>query len=467
MTIDRDTIFALSSGRPPAAIAVIRVSGPRAGDAVKALAGRIPKPRHALLARLRQQVGTTGIKENGAAGDEFIDEALVLWFPGPGSETGEDTAEFQVHGGQAVVMALVTALGRLPGLRPAQPGEFTRRAFANGKLDLTRVEGLADLIGAETEAQRRQAFLQFRGLLGDRAERWRGRLIEALALVEAMIDFPDEGGVPQDLLRPALAIASEIHREIGALLDDKHRGERLRDGLTVAIAGPVNVGKSRLMNKLARREAAIVSPYAGTTRDVIEVHLDLGGYPVTILDTAGLRSSEDPVEREGIRRATERSGAADLVLWVVDASAPEPTNPPEWLEGADGRSVWSVFNKCDLVEEGKAALFAGNPLFMGACYCVSAATGAGIESLVAGIAEHAARVFGTAGPAAITRERHRADLAACREALGWALEHGARMEEDIVAEGLRLAARALGRLVGCVDVEDVLDAIFRDFCVGK
>jgi tRNA modification GTPase len=466
MTIDRDTIFALSSGRLPAAIAVIRVSGPRASDAVKALAGRIPKPRHAMLVRLRQQVGTTCIKENEAAG-EFIDEALVLWFPGPGSETGEDTAEFQVHGGQAVVMALVTALGRLPGLRPAKPGEFTRRAFANGKLDLTRVEGLADLIGAETESQRRQAFLQFRGLLGDRAERWRGRLIEALALVEAMIDFPDEGGVPQDLLRPTLAIASEIHQEIGALLDDKHRGERLRDGLTVAIAGFVNVGKSRLMNRLAKREAAIVSPYAGTTRDVIEVHLDLGGYPVAILDTAGLRSSDDPVEREGIRRATERSGAADLVLWVVDASAPEPTNLPEWLEGADGRSIWSVFNKCDLLEEGKAALFAGNPLLMGGSYRVSAETGAGIDSLVAGITEHAARVFGTASPAIITRERHRADLAACREALGWALERGPRMEEDIVAEGLRLAARALGRLVGRVDVEDVLDAIFRDFCVGK
>src|SRR5579864_1706111 len=278
-----DTIFALSSGRPPAAIAVVRVSGPQAVDTLMELAGKVPQPRQAMLGRLRDPAG------------EVIDDALVLWFPGPHSETGEDTAEFQLHGGRAVVAAVLTALSHVSGLRPAEPGEFTRRAFLNGKLDLTRVEGLADLIGAETEALRRQALRQLNGLFSDQAERWRAQLIEALALVEALIDFPDEE-VSEDVLAPALAMAAQLEREIHSLLADQRRGERLRDGLTVAIAGPVNVGKSSVMNMLARRPAAIVSPFPGTTRDIIEVHLDLGGYPVTMIDTAGLRESNDPVE---------------------------------------------------------------------------------------------------------------------------------------------------------------------------
>ena len=304
MLTTSDTIFALSSGRPPAAIAVVRVSGPHAADALMELAGKIPQPRQAMLARLRDAAG------------EAIDDALVLWFPGPHSETGEDTAEFQLHGGRAVVAAVLAALGKVPGLRPAEAGEFTRRAFLNGKLDLTRVEGLADLIGAETEAQRRQALRQLTGLLGDHAERWRAQLIEALALVEALIDFPDEG-VSEDVLAPALDMTAQLEREIRGLLADQGRGERLRDGLTVAIAGPVNVGKSSVMNKLARRSAAIVSPFAGTTRDVIEVHLDLDGYPVTVLDTAGLRESGDPVEQEAcgeraieLPRRTSSSGSS-------------------------------------------------------------------------------------------------------------------------------------------------------------
>jgi tRNA modification GTPase len=459
VTLACETIFALSSGRPPAAIAVVRVSGPRAGDALTALAGRIPVPRQAMLARLR---GSNG---------EPIDDALVLWFPGPRSETGEDTAELQLHGGRAVVAAVLAALGGVPGLRPAEAGEFTRRAFANGKLDLTRVEGLADLIGAETEAQRRQAFRQLKGLLGDRAERWRARLIEALALVEALIDFPDESGVPHDLLAPALAIAVELEREIRGLLDDERRGERLRDGLTVAIAGPVNVGKSSIINMMAKRPAAIVSPYEGTTRDVIEVHLDLAGYPVMVLDTAGLRESSDPVEQEGVRRARERAAEADLVLWIVDATDPDPPGPPAAFLGPLAPTVWVVMNKCDLVdgaEAGTGKNSSRGKLAMGDVrFHISAQTGAAFDTLVSGLADYAAQFFGMNESSLISRQRHRSALASCAESLNRALAERHSGREDVIAEELRLAARDLGRLTGRVDVEDVLDVIFRDFCIGK
>jgi tRNA modification GTPase len=450
-----DTIFALSSGRLPAAIAVVRVSGPRAGPALVALARRMPGPREAMLARLRDP------GDNESSG-EPIDDALVLWFPAPRSETGEDTVEFHLHGGRAVVAALVRALGAIEGLRPAEPGEFTRRAFMNGKLDLTGVEGLADLIGAETEAQRRQAFRQLRGLLGEQAERWRTRLISALALVEAVIDFPDEGDVPHDLVAPARDIAGELYDEIGALLEDRHRGERLRDGLVVAIAGPVNVGKSSIINRLAGRSAAIVSPHAGTTRDVIEVHLDLGGYPVTVLDTAGLRDSADPVEQEGVRRARERAAQADLVLWVVDAAAAELAPPPAGL-GAQSPETWVVFNKCDIAQQscGKAGGYRGHKWLE-----LSAKTGQDFDKLLKMLEEFLAANFSSDHSALITRARHRHLLERCRQALGRALAEP-EGREDIVAEELRLAARDLGRLTGRVDVEDVLDVIFRDFCIGK
>ncbi len=454
-----DTIFALSSGRLPAAIAVVRVSGPRAGHALAALARRMPAPREAMLTRLRDPAG-------GATGDEStgepIDDALVLWFPAPKSETGEDTVEFHLHGGRAVVAALVRALGAMEGLRPAEPGEFTRRSFANGKLDLTGVEGLADLIGAETDAQRRQAFRQLRGLLGEQAENWRTRLIAALALVEAIIDFPDEGDVPHDLVAPARDIARELYDEIGALLDDRHRGERLRDGLVVAIAGPVNVGKSSLINRLAGRSAAIVSPHAGTTRDVIEVHLDLGGYPVTVLDTAGLRDSADPVEQEGVRRARERAGEADLVLWVVDVSSAAPVPPPADLVDRSPET-WVVFNKCDVAQHdcGKVAEYLGRRSLD-----LSARTGQNFDKLLIMLKEFLAAGFSTDQSVLITRARHRHLLESCRQSLGRVLAEP-EGREDIIAEELRLAARDLGRLTGRVDVEDVLDVIFRDFCIGK
>jgi tRNA modification GTPase len=446
-----DTIFALSSGRPPAAIAVVRASGPQAGNALETLIGRVPEPRRAALATVRDP--RTG---------DVIDEALVLWFPAPRSETGEDVAELQLHGGRAVIAAVLTALGRIDGLRPAEAGEFTRRAFGNGRLDLTEVEGLADLISAETEAQRRQAYRQLKGLLGDRAEGWRRRLIEALALVEAGIDFSDEGDVPGGLTGEAKAVAAELLREIEAVLADGHRGERLREGMVVAIAGPPNAGKSTLLNRLARRDAAIVSPYAGTTRDVIEVHLDLGGYPVTLLDTAGVRETDDPVEREGVNRARTRVAGADLVLWVVDAEA----NAADLSGVPDGR--WVVHNKidkmnnCSLMNSASAKYESKNEMRI-RNHFISATEGTGVDSLLEALTSAAAGHLG-AEPALITRARHRQALEATAEALSRALPQGA---DDLLAEDLRLAARSLGRLTGGVDVEDILDVIFRDFCIGK
>ena len=332
---DRSTIYALSSGRPPAAIAVVRISGSLAGPVLEKLIGRVPEPRKAALVRVRDP-------GNG----ETIDEALALWFPAPRSETGEDVAELQLHGGQAVIAGVLDALGRIDGCRMAEPGEFTRRAFENGQLDLTAVEGLADLIAAETPAQRKQAFRQLKGLIGDRAEAWRHRLIGALALVEARIDFADEADVPEDLIGPAVHAAQQLRSEIVEALAGGGRGERLREGLVVAIAGPPNAGKSTLLNRLARRDVAIVSPYPGTTRDVIEVHLDLDGYPVTLLDTAGIRDSAEPVEQEGVRRARERAADADLVLWVIDGSAEDRRGFPE--KKLDASKIWLVVNKIDL-----------------------------------------------------------------------------------------------------------------------
>jgi len=451
----RDTIFALSSGRPPAAIAVVRISGPRAGDALTALAGRLPEPRKAKLARVRDPVS-----------GEVIDEALALWFPGPDSETAEDIAELQLHGGRAVIAAVLSALGRIEGLRPAEAGEFTRRAFENGRLDLTAVEGLADLIGAETEAQRRQAYRQLKGLLGKRAETWRARMIEALALVEARIDFSDEADVPEDLIGPALKVVQGLRDEIAEALAGAARGERLRDGLVVAIAGPPNVGKSTLLNRIARREAAIVSPMPGTTRDVIEVHLDLDGYPVTLLDTAGIRDSDDPVEQEGVRRAQQRASEADLVLWVHDATDGPAQGETSPFSGAVTK--WVVRNKIDLLTSEKRDELSKRNEFdlSNIVFNLSATTGLGVAEFLAQLAGYAKTYFGVAS-SLLTRERHRKALNSAQTALDRVLAEGPSGREDIVAEELRLAAHSLGRLTGQVDVEDILDAIFRDFCIGK
>jgi len=433
------SIFALSSGRPPSAIAMVRLSGPQAGTVLTALAGRIPAPRMATRVLLRDASGLP------------IDDAVVLWFPGPASATGEDVAEFHVHGGRAVLAALFGALSAFGDVRAAEPGEFTRRAFENGKLDLTEAEALDDLIHADTDRQRRQALRQLKGMLGERARHWRAQIIDASALIEAGIDFSDEGDVSADLVGPALAKIDTLLAEIEEVLAAEGRSERLREGLVVAIAGAPNVGKSTLMNQLARREVAIVSPHAGTTRDVIEVQLDLDGYPVTLIDTAGIRETDDPVEQEGVRRARARAGEADLVLWLVDGDLAGTA-----VGGA--APVWTVHTKIDL---GPCQPDAG-----GFDFLISASRGDGLKELTSALVGFAGDYFGSEEGGLIGRERHRkllwetAEL--LRRSMG-AVDKG----DEFIAEDLRAAADRLGRLLGRVDIEDILDKIFHDFCVGK
>lgn len=445
---ERDTIYALSSGRPPSAIAVVRISGARAGDVFDALVGRRPQPRHAMLANLKARDG--GI----------IDEALVLWFPAPHSETGEDVVELQPHGSRAALALLFDELAKLEGFRPALGGEFTRRAVMNGKLDLTSAEGLLDLINAETEGQRHVAMRHLKGQLGHRAEHWRAQLIEAMALIEAGIDFSDEGDVPTELVAPALQRSAQVRAAIEAALGSAAQGERVRDGLVVAIAGAPNVGKSTLMNLLARRDVAIVSPIAGTTRDVIEVHLDLGGWPVTLLDTAGLRDSDDAIEQEGVRRARARMRDADLVLWLADAAGWN-AEPDQLARG--GSALWRILTKIDAVPGVKDS---GTSSMADVSFAISARTGEGVSALVDAVAGFAETFFSGAEAALVTRHRQRELLAKTSAALGRA-EAVRAGDEELVAEELRSAAQALGHLTGRVGVEDILDVVFRDFCIGK
>jgi tRNA modification GTPase len=435
-----DTIYSLSSGAGRAGVAVIRVSGPGAGHAVEVLARRIPEPRRASLCRLAHP-------DTGAT----IDEALVLWLPGPHSFTGEDSAEFHVHGGPAVVAAMLDALGRLDGLRPAEAGEFTRRAFMNGRLDLVAVEGLADLIAAETEMQRRLAQFHSGGGASAVFEAWRRDIVQVLARLEAAIDFVDEEGVADAALKAALPGLALLRDEMRARLDDRNQGERIRDGVRIVLAGPPNVGKSSLLNRLSRREAAIVSATPGTTRDVIEVHLDLAGVPVTVSDTAGLREgSADEIEAVGMERTRATMAGADLVVWMTAPDAHE--QPPTFDSDA-----LRVMNKCDLVASTTA---------MVADIAVSAKTGQNIEGLVERLSDWTRQRFASGESALITRERQRRTIEEC-----WAhLERATAVEGlplELVAEEVRLAARALARLVGRIDVEDLLDVVFRDFCIGK
>jgi len=430
----------LASGAGRAGIAIYRLSGPQAGVALVALSGRpLPPPRQAMRVKLTDGAG------------EAIDDGLALWFPAPFSFTGEDVVELQLHGGRAVANALGEALVEL-GLRPAEAGEFSKRAVLEGKLDFTRAEAVADLIDAETAAQRRQALHQMGGALEALVEGWRAKLVRALALVEAVIDFADEGVGEVELDRAAAQIEA-LAGEMAASLADRRRGERLRDGVHVAILGAPNAGKSSLLNRLAGREAAIVSATAGTTRDVIEIHLDLGGWPVVVADTAGLRDSACAIEAEGVRRALARAEAADLKLALFDGAVIDPAT----LALVDGDTM-VVVNKADLAGEVPAEL-AGRPVL-----AVSALTGHGFDQLLAALeAEVAARLEG-GGAAPLTRQRHRAAVAECLAALG---RFAAAPEVELAAEDLRLAARALGRITGRIDVEELLDVVFRDFCIGK
>jgi tRNA modification GTPase len=404
-----------------------------------ALAGELPPVRVARHVRFRDP-------DCG----EDLDDGLALWFPAPHSVTGEDVAELHLHGSRGVLAAVMAVLGRR-GLRLAEPGEFTRRAFLNGKLNLSQAEAVADLAAAETEAQRRQALRQLGGSLGEIYRGWGERLLRLLAHLEAVIDFPDEE-LPREIEAEVAEGSRWLAEEIESHLADGHRGERLRDGIAVAIVGPPNAGKSSLLNQLARREAAITSPIAGTTRDVIDVAIDLAGYPVVLADTAGLRESADIIEQEGLRRALKRAEEAELRLFVFDACRPGDANSARAWPGPD---TLLVANKIDLAADRDALPAGAIP--------VSALTGEGLPVLIAALASRIEQSYDIAAPV-LTRARHREALETALTALQRSL--GAGLPE-LRAEDLRLAWRSLGRITGRVDVEDLLDVIFADFCLGK
>ncbi|ESR26064.1 GTPase and tRNA-U34 5-formylation enzyme TrmE [Lutibaculum baratangense AMV1] len=405
------------------------------------IAGKVPEPRRAAFRRLRDETG------------EVIDEALVLFFAGPNSETGEDCLELQAHGSPAVLQRLAALLGDFPGCRPAEPGEFAQRAFLNGKVDLTAVEGLADLVDAETEAQRRLAVRQMGGSLRDLYEGWRTRLVEILALAEAGIDFVDEGDVGGDIGHTIAPILEELRREIEAHLSDARRGERIRHGAVVTLAGSPNVGKSSLMNALARREVAIVTDVPGTTRDRLEVRLDLDGMAVTVIDTAGLRETADVVEREGVRRARLAIKEADLVLLLGAGGPPISTHDGEV-------ETWRVESKVDLTGSLPGRRDDGT-------FGISVKTGDGVADLLDALAERFRHDVASSGDVLLTQARHRRHLSECVDALAAAVRIGYDGEPDLFAEELRRAARSLGRITGRVDVEEVLGAIFERLCIGK
>ena len=448
------TIYALASAPGRSGVAVVRVSGPAARTSLQLLTCRDIQPRVAALCRLSDPVS-----------HETIDEALVLLFTAPASYTGEDVVEYHLHGSAAVIRALTDFLGRQPGHRLAEPGEFTRRAFEHGKMDLTGAEAVADLIDAETEAQKAQALDQLGGALSALYDGWREKLTRSLAHIEADIDFPDED-LPDGVAAQVRPVLVDLIAALDDHLADNRRGERLRDGIHVAVIGAPNAGKSSLVNALAQRDVAIVSAQAGTTRDVIEVHLNIGGYPVIIADTAGLRpdqigtEGQEGIESEGIRRALKRADDADIRLLLFDASV-LPAIDPHTMALADDRALIAV-NKADLNPDGAAHLRA-NTTFEVISLSVSRETG--LNDLTAALVTRIEKLMTRRRPGpSLTRQRHRAALTDCRATLARAMD--AELPE-LMAEDVRLAVRALGRITGRVDVEDLLDIIFRDFCIGK
>ncbi len=434
-----DTIYALSSGIGRVAVAVVRVTGPSSGDVLRSFTLQLPQERVATLRTLRDP--STG---------RIIDKALVLWFPGPNSFTGEDIVEFQVHGGLAVIQAVFSSL-QLLGCRPAKPGEFTQRAFANGKIGLTEIEGLADLIEAETEAQRDVAIRLTLGALQTRVLSWRTDLIAMLALIESNIDFVEEGDVPALILGDILSRVSKLRSEFETCLRDGESGKKLRDGFKIAIAGAPNAGKSTLLNAFANRDVAIVSDIPGTTRDVLEVHLDIKGLPITFIDTAGLRESVDPIEVEGIRRAREQFSGADLILCLSPINLDRGDSDPIF---SDSRSLL-VRTKADLTKNtGHGDLV------------VSAKTGAGFEELLNKIYELAHNMLLTREPPLLNRDRHLDCVRRATKHLS-SFTTDTTLPIEIMAEQLMRTTRELESLIGLVNVDDVLDDLFSRFCIGK
>lgn len=437
MIPNRATIFAAATGFGRSAVTIIRISGPDCASILMDLCGVLPPPRRLSLRILRDPAG------------EILDRGMVCWMPGPGTFTGEDMAELHLHGGLAVRAGVLVTLSARPACRPAEAGAFSRRAFLNGRIDLTEAEATADLIEAETEAQRRQALRQLDGVLGRQVAEWRSRLIDLLAATEAALDFSDEGDVDDAVIDAALfETAAGLRNAIAEALADGRRGERLRDGFTVVLAGAPNSGKSTLLNALARRDVAIVSPVPGTTRDAIEVRCDLDGLPVVLIDTAGLRDSFDPVEAEGIRRTRIRMDAADLVLHLRDSTS----SSGRAIDGA--LEVWSKSDLADVSGLGQGAL------------AISAVTGQGIGHLLDVVRDKAACGLG-AGDALITRERHREALTRCHGHLDRLIVNGAGFPPELIAEDLRLAVWALGEVAGQVGIEEMLDRLFAGFCIGK
>ena len=434
-----ETIFALSSGGLPSGVAVVRISGPQTRPALETLCGRVPPPRRAVLLSIRDRNGET------------LDDGLVLYFAGPASFTGEDSAELQIHGGKATVKAVLAALGDLPGLREADAGEFSRRAFLNGKMDLTAAEGLSDLIAAETEMQRRLAAEHAAGGLTRLYQSWAGRLTHARAMIEAELDFADEEDVPGSVASAIWDDMRALHKDVVNHISGAKAGEIVRDGLRVVIAGAPNAGKSSLLNFLARRDVAIVTDIPGTTRDVLHVDLDLAGFAVRLYDTAGLRETEDVVEREGIRRTQISVAQAHLVLFLSEMD----TESSLWLDGFSG-PVIRVRTKADMDSAWPDA---------NVDVILSTKTGVGIDDLLARIALHLPALSAGQALALPTRRRHLQHLREMADGLSLAIESDAGL--DIRAEYLRLAGQCLGRITGRVDVENLLDVIFSEFCIGK
>ncbi len=433
-----DTIYALSSGHGVGGVAVIRISGTQAAEALSRLSGlNNPSPRYAHYVCLKN-------------GTQVLDRALALYFKAPHSFTGEDVVELQIHGGRAVIASVCAALTDIPNCRPAEAGEFSRRAVVNGKMDLTEAEGLMDLIHATTEQQQAQALHQMEGGLYRLYEDWRTHLVRDMAYLEAFIDFPEED-IPPEKQSEITARIHDLIRQITTHLNDGKRGQKLRDGFQIALVGAPNAGKSSLINALTQKEVAIVSTTAGTTRDVVEAYLDVDGFPVVLADTAGLRETGEEIEQEGIRRAVKKAAAADLIIHLIDATNTQ-SDSDSFLTDIPHDKILTVYNKTDIISAAPDTL------------AISAKTGKGIDALWQKIRHILAEQMSVSDHAVITRERYRVALNECAEQLKTALTQS---EIELRAENLRLAARALGRITGRVEADELLDVIFRDFCIGK